>query len=111
MDLDVEEIRASHRRAGQDRDLAMIEVRRIVQPVDLVAGEFLEQPVLDHGARAAEAFFGGLEDEMHGAVEVSRLGKVAGGAEEYGGMAVMAAAMEAAGNGGTPFQVGFLFHR
>jgi len=27
--------------------------------LDLVAGKFLEQPILDHGAGAAEAFFAG----------------------------------------------------
>ena len=111
LDGDVEEVGAGHRRSRQDRDLAMVQVRRIMQPVDLVAGEFLEQAVLDHGARAAEAFFGGLEDEMHGAVEISGLGQIARGAEQHGGVAVMAAAVEAAGNGRAPAQIGVLFHR
>src|SRR5437016_7746133 len=39
------------------------------------------------------------------------LGEIARGAERHGGMAVMAAAVEAAGNGRAPFQVGVLFHR
>ena len=111
VDRDVEEIGAGHRRSRQDRDLAVVQVRRIVQSVDLVAGEFFEQPVLDHGAGAAEAFFGRLEDEMHGAVEIAGLGEIARGAEQHGGVAVMAAAVEAAGNGRAPFQVGVLFHR
>ena len=111
VDGDVEEIGAGHRRARQDRDLAVVQVGRVVQAVDLVAGKFLEQPVLDHGAGAAEAFFGRLEDEMHGAVEVAGLGEIARGAEQHGGVAVMAAAVEAAGNGRAPFQVGVLFHR
>ena len=111
VDGDVEEIGAGHRRSRQDRDLAMVEVGRVVQAVDLVAGKFLEQPVLDHGAGAAEAFFGRLEDEMHGAVEIPGLGEIARGAEQHGGVAVMAAAVEAAGNGRAPFQIGVLFHR
>ena len=111
VDDDVEEVGAGHRRARQDRDLAMVQVRRVVQPVDLVAGKFLEQAVLDHGAGAAEAFFGGLEDEMHGAVEIPGLGEIARGAEQHGGVAVMAAAVEAAGNGRAPAQIGVLFHR
>ncbi len=82
-----------------------------MQAVDLVAGKFFEQPVLDHGAGAAKAFFGRLEDEMHGAVEIAGLGKIARGAEQHGGVAVMAAAVEAAGNGRAPFQVGVFFHR
>src|ERR1700744_6332775 len=102
MDSDVEEICAGHGGAGQDRDLAMVQVRRVVQPIDFVAGKFLEQAVVDHGAGAAEAFFGGLEDEMHSAVEIAGLGEVARSAKQHGGMAVMAAAMEAAGNGRAP---------
>src|SRR6266404_3394260 len=89
----------------------MVQIGRIVQPVNLVAWKFFEQAVLDHGTRAAEAFFGRLEDEMHGAIEIPGLRKIARGAEQHGGMAVMAAAMEAAGNGRAPFQVGILFHR
>src|SRR6185369_9958357 len=63
------------------------------------------------GPRAAEAFLGGLEDEMHGAVEIFGLGQIARGTEQHGGVAVMAAAVEAAGNRRAPFQVGILFHR
>ncbi|MEH2616387.1 hypothetical protein V1285_001333 [Bradyrhizobium sp. AZCC 1620] len=111
LDVDVEEIGACHRRSRQDRDLAVVQVGRVMQPINLVAGEFLEQAVLDHGARAAEAFLGGLEDEMDGAVEVFRLRQIARGAEQHGGVAVMAAAVEAAGNRRAPFQVGILFHR
>jgi hypothetical protein len=62
-------------------------------------------------ARTAEAFLGGLEDEVHGAVEVAGLGEIARGAEQDGGVAVVTAAVEAAGDGRTPFQVGIFFHR
>src|SRR6202163_1175619 len=89
----------------------MVQIGRVVEPVDLVAGKFLEQPVLDHGAGAAEAFFGRLEDEMHGAVEIPGLREVTRGAEQHGGVAVMAAAVEAAGNGRAPSYVGVLFYR
>ena len=111
VDDDVEEIGAGHRGAGEDGDLAMVQIGRVVQAVELVAGKLFEQPVLDHGARAAKAFFGRLEDEMHGAVEIAGLGEIARGAEQHGGVAVMAAAVEAAGNGRAPAQVGVLFHR
>src|SRR6267142_1556963 len=87
------------------------QIARVVQPINLVAGKFLEQPILDHGAGAAEAFFGRLKDEMHGAVEIPGLREIARGAEQHGGVAVMAAAVKAAGNGRAPFQVGILFHR
>src|SRR5438552_2456608 len=111
VDGDVEEVSACHGGSWKDRKLAVVQVGRIVQPVDLVAGKFLEQPVLDHGAGAAEAFFGRLEDEMHGAVEIPGLREIARGAQQHGGMAVMAAAVEAAGNGRAPSQIGIFFHR
>src|SRR5690349_20830953 len=95
---DVEEVGAGHGGAGQDRDLAVIEIGCVVQAIDLVAGEFLEKTVLDHGPRAAEAFLRGLEDEMNGAVEITSLREIARGAEQHGGVAVMAATMETAGD-------------
>ena len=111
VNADVEEIGAGHRRSRKYRDLAEIEVRRVMQAVNLVAREFVEQPVLDHGARAAKAFLGGLEDEVHGAIEIAGFGEIARGAEQRGGVAVMAAAVKAAGNGRTPRQIGVLVHR
>ncbi|MND39487.1 hypothetical protein D3C80_302030 [compost metagenome] len=41
--------------------------RHIVQAIDRIAGEQREKPVLHHFLRTATAFFGRLEDEMHGA--------------------------------------------
>ena len=111
VDDDVEEVGAGHGGTGQDRDFAVVEVGRVVQAIELIAGKLLEQPVLDHGACAAEAFFGRLEDEMHGAVEIARLGEITRRAEQHGGVAVMAAAVEASRNGRTPAQVGVFFHR
>src|SRR6185437_8739324 len=83
----------------------------IVQAVDFVAGKFFEQAVLDHGAGAAKAFLGGLEDEVHGAVEIAGFGEVARSAEQHRGVAVMAAAVKAARNGRAPAQIGMLLHR
>src|SRR3984957_21313133 len=101
---DFEHIGARHRRSRKDRDLAEIQVGRVVQSVNFVAGKFLEQPVLDHGTRTAKTFFRRLEDEMYGAVEIPGLGEVACGAEQHGGVTVMAAAVKAARNGRAPFQ-------
>ncbi len=111
LDPDVEKIGAGHRRSRKDRDFAEVEVWRIMQAVDFVAGEFVEQAVLDHRPRAAKTFLGGLEDEVHGAVEIAGFREVARGAEQHGGMAVMAAAVKTAGNGRTPGQVGIFLHR
>jgi hypothetical protein len=56
-----------------------------------------EQAVVDHLARAAAALFGRLEDQVDRAVEIALLGKVLGGCEQHGGMAVVAAGVHLAG--------------
>ncbi|MNF99035.1 hypothetical protein D3C84_819200 [compost metagenome] len=71
--------------------------RHVVQGVDRIAGKALEQAVFDHPPGAAQGFLGGLEDQVEGAVELARLGQVAGSAEQDGGMAVMAAGVHLAG--------------
>ena len=69
----------------------------VVHAVDEIAGETLEQAVLQHLQRTANAFLGRLEDEVDGAVEVAGLRQVLRRAEQHGGVAVMAAGMHAAG--------------
>ena len=70
-----------------------------MEPVDLVAGEALEEPVGEHRAGAAEPLLGRLEDEHRGAVEGPRLGEVARRAEQHRGVPVMAAGVHLAGLG------------
>ncbi len=72
----------------------------VVQGEDGVAGEPLEQPLLHHHAAAALALLGGLEDEVDGALEVAGLRQVLRGAQQHGGVAVMAAGMHLAVVGG-----------
>jgi hypothetical protein len=48
---------------------------------------------------------------VHGAVEIFGFRQITRGAQQHGGMAIMATAVEAAWNGRAPFQVGVLFHR
>ena len=95
-DVDVEEGAARHHRARADGELADVEARPVVHAEDRVAREPLEQPVLDHRLGAADALLGGLEDEIHGAVEIARRGEVPGGAQQHRGVAVVAAGMHAA---------------
>ncbi len=95
-DLDVEQAAARHLRARADGELADVELGPVVHAEDLLAGELLEQPVLDHGLGAATAFLGRLEDEVHRAVEVARGREVLGGAQQHRRVAVMAAGMHAA---------------
>jgi hypothetical protein len=54
-----------------------------------------QHPFFDHQPRAALILLGGLEDEMNRAGEIARLGEVSGGAEQHGGVAVMAAGVHA----------------
>ena len=60
-------------------------------------GNFVEQAVLDHLARAAAAFFGRLEDQVDGAVVVAVLREVLGGGQQHRGVAVVAAGVHLAG--------------
>ena len=110
-DGDVEERGAGEADAGAGGELADRHAGAVVQAVDGVAGEALEQAVLQHGLGAAAAFLGGLEDEVDGAVEVARFGQVFGGAEQHGGVAVVAAGVHAAGDLAGVRQAGGFLHR
>ncbi len=89
-DVDVEERAARHHRTWADRELADRQARRVVHPEYAVTGETLEQAILKHRQRAADAFLGRLEDEIDGAVEALRFGEIARGAEQHRRMPVVA---------------------
>ena len=111
VDGDVEERAAGQRRAGGDGELADRQAGPIMHAVNPVARETFEQAIFQHGQRAAGAFLTGLEDEVDRAVKIAVLGEVFGGAEQHGGVAVMAAGMHAAGDLAAMRQVGFFVHR
>jgi hypothetical protein len=73
------------------------QLRPVVQGVDLVHREAVEQALADHHAPAAAVLLGGLEDHVHGAVEVARLGEVARRAEQHRRVSVVPAGVHAAG--------------
>ena len=108
LDGDAEAIRRRHDRSRADGELADRQARHVVHAVDFLDAEALHQAVLHHGVGAAAAFFGGLEDHDGGAVEIARLGQVFGGAQQHGGMTVMAAGMHLAGSSRLVGQVGRL---
>mgnify|MGYP002621741539 CR=1 FL=1 len=93
---DLENVEGGHHRPGPHGHLADIEAWPVVHAIDLLDREFLEQPVLDHDAAAAFILLRRLEDEIDRAVEILRLGEVLGGAQQHGGVAVMAAGMHLA---------------
>ncbi len=102
--------RGQHR-AGDDARLAQRQAGVVVHAIDGIAGEAVEQAFLDHHAAAAAAFFRRLEDEVHRAVEVARLGQVARRAEQHGGVPVMPAGMHLPRIGGAMGEVVGLGHR
>ncbi len=74
----------------------------VVQAEDRVAREAIEQAVGDHALCAAvlAGFFGRLEDQVHRAGEVAGARQLARGAQQHGGVAVMAAGVHFSGDGG-----------
>ncbi len=93
---DLEDIERRHHGALHDAELAGRHARPVVHAVDRLDRKFVEQALLDHDAAAALVLLGRLEDEMHRAVEIARLGQIASRAEQHGRMAVMAAGMHPA---------------
>ncbi len=59
----------------------------IVEGEDRVARELVEAAVFNHHPGAALAFFGGVEDEVQGAVEAAVRGQVLGRSEQGRSMA------------------------
>ena len=94
-DVDGEFVGRGHQRAGPGGEFADRQSRHVVHAVDLLDVPALHQPVVDHRLAAGAAFLGGLEDDHRRAVEIARLGEVAGRPEEHRGVAVMAAGMHA----------------
>ncbi len=95
-DVDVEERAAGHHRPGAHVEPADRELGPVVHAEQHVARKALEQAVGDHRLRAAQAFLGRLEDEVHRAVEVARLRQIARRAQQHRGVAVMTAGVHAA---------------
>ena len=93
-DRDVDVVRRGQGCRRRDADHALGQFGRIVQGVDLVAGEAVEQPVCDHRPRPGQQFLGRLENEPHGAVEITGLRKVGGRRQRRHHVPVMAAAMK-----------------
>src|SRR5262245_39663153 len=80
---EAELVGAGEGRSRPHAELAARQVRPIVHAVDCSHGELLKQPVTYHHASTSDIFLRGLEDEMHGPVEVARLGEIARRAEQH----------------------------
>ena len=95
-DADVPAVGGGQQRAALGDDVAERDAGLVVDGEHRIAGEFVEQAVLDHLGRPAAALFGRLEDKVHGALEVALFAQDLGGAQQHGGVAVMAAGMHPA---------------
>src|SRR5262249_40864936 len=102
---------ARHHRTGADLKFPDCQSRPVVHPKDRVAWKAREEPVLDHRLAAAEPLFGGLEDQVDGAVEISGFGQVASGAEQHRGVPVMAAGVHASPMARAVDEIGRLLDR
>lgn len=80
-------------RPFDDSHLVRCKAGHVVKPVDGVAWEEVEQPVLHHAFCAAAALFCGLEDEMRHAGKSARGGEMTGRAQEHGRMSVVPASV------------------
>ncbi|KAG1445493.1 hypothetical protein G6F57_017548 [Rhizopus arrhizus] len=73
--------------------MALRVARHVVHREDGVAGILREQPVFHHALGAAQAFFGGLEDQVERAVEFAVPGQVVRRRQQHGRVAIVAAGM------------------
>ena len=97
VDGDLKLVARRHDRACTHGKLAHAQAWPVVHAKHRVHGKQLEQAVFDHFTRATPAFFGGLKNEIHGAVEVFVLGQVLRRSQEHGHMAVVPTGVHLAG--------------
>src|ERR1700757_3291634 len=95
-DGDFEISATRHHRAGADLKFTDIKPRTVVHAKDRIARKAVEKPVLDHRLTPADPLLGGLEDEMHGTVEIAGFGEVARGTKKHRRVPVMSAGMHSA---------------
>ena len=100
-----------HDRSRADGEVADRHARKIVHAVDFLDAETVDQAVPHHAAPAGAALLGRLEDHHGGAGEIAGFGEIFGGAEQHGGVAVMAAGVHLARHCRFVGQAGFLLDR
>ena len=89
-------VAAGHRKARHHQELARRLAGRVVHAEHRLAGEQLEEAVLEHAPRAGLAFFGRLEHQVQVAVEIARRRQVARRRQQHRGVAVVAAGVHRA---------------
>ncbi|OIQ78272.1 hypothetical protein GALL_400220 [mine drainage metagenome] len=108
---DFEVVARCHHGTGTGGEMTDSRARPVVQAKHRLHRELLKQPVLDHLAGTATAFFCWLENQVDRAVKVFVRGQVLGGCQQHGGVPVVAAGVHFAGlRAGVSEAVGFV-HR
>ncbi len=95
-DLDREAVGSGHHGPGVDADGAGLHRGPVVHGKDGLHRKAVKQPVFHHHAGTGKTFFARLEHQHGGAVEVARFREVARGANQHGGVAVVAATVHEA---------------
>ena len=93
---DLEHVVGAHQRPGAHREAPHRHARPVVHAVDRAHREAIEETFLDHHAPAALVLLGWLKDEVDGSIDTLRPRQRAGGAEQHGGVPVMAAGVHPA---------------
>ena len=110
--LDVEEVRRRAHGTGANGHESGRHPRHEVKAVDLVDARIVERARVDHRARAAEHFLGGLEEEHRGAGEVRAARRQELGEDDRdGGVTIVAARVHHAGGARAERQVELLGER
>ena len=95
-DDDLELVAGGHHRPRAHGKFANLGARPVMHAEHRLHREFLEQPVFDHLAGAATAFFGGLENQVNRAIKIAVFGEVLGRCQQHGGMAIVPAGVHLA---------------
>ncbi|MNF91891.1 hypothetical protein D3C84_745120 [compost metagenome] len=93
---DVEQILRGHHRPFAKAQVPRWQARHVVHAEQCVAGKTFEQAIGEHRFGAALAFFGRLENQGQGAVELASRRQVTGRAQQHCGMPIMPAGVHAA---------------
>src|SRR5437867_7205585 len=110
-DMDLDPIGRRHHRAWSYCNAAWRQAGPVVQSINFIGGKAFEQTVFDHRLTAGEALLTWLKDEINGAVEPARTRQIARGAEQHGGVPVVAAAVHPALEARHVREVVLLVHR
>ena len=95
-DINQDVFAGCHGGALAQQQLALPETRHVVHGKDGIAGEAVKQAVFHHLARAAQAFFGRLKNQIQRAIKRADVCKVLCRSQQHGGVPIVATRMHQA---------------